>query len=610
MSQIERYLPQFRLREVDHIDVGVPLAQAYEVVRRTDLARSPLIRAFFSLRTLPDRLRGRTPQVASLRLDDIGAPGTGFHILVDEPRSSFVVGAIGRFWEAQIPFTNVAPDRFAAFDELGWGKLAWEIRFEPRGEAATRVILELRVTSTDDASWEKFRSYFRLIGPFSRFIRRHQLELMQRELGDPRSTESERRLPGDDCLAQAKAQITDGITIHARPEAIWPWLVQMGCQRGGWYSHDWLDNGGVPSARRIVPEFQDLEVGDELAATTRNEEGFFVDRLEPGRLLLLHGRFDLQTGHRVRADEPRPLKFWEVSWAFVLEPLDAETTRLVVRVRADFAPPVSLRALAGAAVHPIMEAEQLRNLKRRAEGRLPSHIDRARDVGEGFVGILGFLLDLGTPFLRPVRSHWGVSSEEARRAFPGDERVTEPRWGWTHGIEIDAPVERVWPWIVQIGQDKAGFYSYQWLENLAGCDLQNADSIRDEWQTLRVGDGLRLFPGAPPLPVVALEPGRFFLVSAELDPMTGGPRTAENPERYIKVSWLFLLQPIGAAKTRFISRYRVTYGDDVWTRLAYGPWLVESLGFVMDRRMLIGIKERATKRTAPVRESRPSSPPA
>ena len=593
MTVLDDLLPEPRLREVDHVDVGVPLARAHEAVRHLDLNRSVPVRALFSLRTLAKRLHGESPKADSLRLDDIGAPGTGFHIVRDEP-ASFVVASVGRFWQPDIEFADAPSERFAAFDEPGWGKLAWELRFEPLGEHRTRIVVEVRVTATDDDSWRRFRRYFYLIGPFSRFIRRHVLELAVKELGAPESEELTRPLAGDELVPEARAQVTHGITIDAPPRAIWPWLVQMGCGRGGWYSYDRLDNAGVPSARRILPELQTLRVGDELAASPRSPEGFSVERLEPERALVLHGLFDLEAERRVPRGEARPPEYLEVSWAFVLEPLGPSATRLVVRVRADLMPDRrAARAFRLHVVHRIMQTEQLRNLKRRAEGTLPKHVDTARDVGEGLVGALGMLIDLGTPFLRGMRSHFGLTKEEAARAYPGDGAVPDPRWGWTHGVEIDAAPERVWPWIAQMGQDKAGFYSYQWLENLVGCDIQNSAVVRPEWQRLRPGDAFKLHPTAPPLEVREVEEGRHFLVTAGLEPEAGEPLDAKHAKRGVRVSWLFMVEPLEGGRSRFVSRYRVSYGEDVRERLTYGPWLAESLGFVMDRAMLLGVKSRA-----------------
>jgi proline iminopeptidase len=169
-------------------------------------------------------------------------------------------------------------------------------------------------------------------------------------LGD----EARRPLPGDDVVAGAREQWTNGVTIHAGPEEIWPWLVQMGCTRGGWYSYDGLDNGGAPSAAAIVPELQHVAVGDVLPWTPSSREGFVVCVLEPGRALVLAGT-------------PPP---YRMSWALVLEPVDDDTTRLIARCRGvgkgavmRTVLPLVLRPL-----HFAMQRRQLLTIKERAEG--------------------------------------------------------------------------------------------------------------------------------------------------------------------------------------------------------------------------------------------------
>lgn len=167
-----------------------------------------------------------------------------------------------------------------------------------------------------------------------------------RPLGD----EARRSLPGDE-LVQAKKQWTNGATIRARPSEIWPWLVQTGCGRAGWYSYDRLDNGGVSSADRIITDFQHVEIGDILPWTPTADDGFVVRGVERERTLVLgddQGSF---------------------TWAFVLEPIDETSTRLVTRARAWY------ESLAGRFIivfiwHPIhfgMQRRQLINLKRRVE---------------------------------------------------------------------------------------------------------------------------------------------------------------------------------------------------------------------------------------------------
>jgi hypothetical protein len=132
--------------------------------------------------------------------------------------------------------------------------------------------------------------------------------------------------------------LTHGITIQATPEAIWPWLLQMGCRRGGFYALDLIDNGGAPSAREIHPELQRLHVGQVIPATPDGLDGFEVLALEPHRTLILGGLFDVDANQQIPFASARPTRFWQITWAFVLESLDQKTTRLHVRARAAFPP--------------------------------------------------------------------------------------------------------------------------------------------------------------------------------------------------------------------------------------------------------------------------------
>jgi len=201
------------------------------------------------------------------------------------------------------------------------------------------------------------------------------------------------------------------------------------------------------------------------------------------------------------------------------------------------------------------------------------------------------LAGLLTPFLRETRNHWGLDETTANRAYPGDDLVAAPRWSWTHGIEIDAPADEVWPWVAQVGADRAGFYSYQWLENLAGCRLRNAETIHADWA---IGENgvLFLHPKMPPLRVASIAPGKWFVVHAPFD---GTARAAGKP--WAAVSWLFFVEPLDTMRCRVISRYRCACSEDLRTRLQLGTTFVEPIGFAMDRRMLKGIKERAEKAT-------------
>ena len=232
MNTLDGLIPEPQRLELDHVDVAALPDRTWRVVRHGNLARSPTVRALFSVRTIPARLRGDDVEPTAMRIDDIvSAERPGFRLLA-ESELEVAVGAIGKVWQLDIPFVDVrTAEEFLRFQEPGYAKVAWALRVIPRGESGSRIEVEVRVSATDDESWIKFRRYFRLIGPASRFIRHHLLSSFVSELGAPEAVENERPLPGDDLLPDAAAQMTDGITIKASPEAIWPWLVQRAERR-------------------------------------------------------------------------------------------------------------------------------------------------------------------------------------------------------------------------------------------------------------------------------------------------------------------------------------------------------------------------------------------
>ena len=102
-----------------------------------------------------------------------------------------------------------------------------------------------------------------------------------------------------------------------------------------------------------------------------------------------------------------------------------------------------------------------------------------QNIIEGIGGalLIGVNLVLG-PILRPKRIRWGATDDEVQQTVPGDELVPQPKWSYTQAITIRAPAAEVWPWLVQMGQGRGGFYSYESLENLVGCDIHNTDRPR------------------------------------------------------------------------------------------------------------------------------------
>lgn len=202
--------------------------------------------------------------------------------------------------------------------------------------------------------------------------------------------------------------------------------------------------------------------------------------------------------------------------------------------------------------------------------------------GEAIRGALEIGIALVTPFLRSRRRGWGATDEEIERSYPGDELVPDPKWTANHAISIDATPELVWPWIAQIGQGRGGFYSYEKLENLTGCQIENASTILEEHQRVREGDPIRLHVEMPPMRVAIInEPSALVL--------HGNPSEGDDGAT-LSTTWAFLLlgQPDGT--TRLLSRTRYDHAEDLRSRLMGGPLLIEPVSFVMERKMLGVIK--------------------
>jgi hypothetical protein len=187
------------------------------------------------------------------------------------------------------------------------------------------------------------------------------------------------------------------------------------------------------------------------------------------------------------------------------------------------------------------------------------------------------------PVLHRWRTRWGASRFERQCALPGDELIPRPAWSYTHAIGIDAPREAVWPWLAQIGQGRGGFYSYELLENLAGCRIHNVLELRPELQSLHVGDVVRLHGSGYGPPVARIEPGRALVLGGEPDARGCG------------AIWGFHLFDGPNGTTRLVERGRNAVGGGPVARLAWGPYLTDPIGFVMSRKMLRTIKSLAER---------------
>ncbi len=215
---------------------------------------------------------------------------------------------------------------------------------------------------------------------------------------------------------------------------------------------------------------------------------------------------------------------------------------------------------------------------------------KLRNIVEGIGGAVVMAFAVATPFLRRWRTSWGATGEEIDASLPGDNIVGQPKWQYTQAITIAAPIERVWPWLVQIGQGRGGFYSYEVLENLVGCNIHNADRIIPEFQRLEPGDSVMLHPKVP-YPVVMVDRGRAIVLHYEtrkgLTPVPG-TKAAD----YFESTWLFFLDGRGANSTRMISRFRIDYNPSTRNKLSYG-YFVEPISSTMQQEMLRGMKKRA-----------------
>jgi len=220
-------------------------------------------------------------------------------------------------------------------------------------------------------------------------------------------------------------------------------------------------------------------------------------------------------------------------------------------------------------------------------------MSRLGEIVEGIEGAVLIGLNFALwPILRRWRIRWGATDDEVRRALPGDELVPQPKWSYTQAITIHATAGKVWPWLVQVGQGRGGFYSYEALENLVGCDIHNIDRIVPEFQNLKVGDGVKLAPPMPGFPVAIVEPSRAIVLHG--DTRIGSvPVPASNAKGdYYATTWGFYLIPHDNSTTRLIARMCSDYNTKFANTMMYGPPLVEPISCVMQRKMLLGIKQR------------------
>lgn len=200
-----------------------------------------------------------------------------------------------------------------------------------------------------------------------------------------------------------------------------------------------------------------------------------------------------------------------------------------------------------------------------------------------FLNIVGMLAGLAMlaviviAMLIPWMDRWGATADEIQTSFPGDELVPEPASFVNRAVTIQATPEEIYPWIVQLDAKKGGWYSYTWLEtNLLNCPMVNADRIHEEWQNLKVGDEVNMCPNEPaPPPYIVAQ------IHANQAIVMGHQENGEWVDSY-----QFVIIPQSDGSSRLIIRTRTMAVGGFWTIIHPGV-------FMMERGMLLGIKERA-----------------
>jgi len=201
------------------------------------------------------------------------------------------------------------------------------------------------------------------------------------------ATEDEvtRSLPGDELVLNPKMEATHTITIHASAAEVWPWLVQIGHQRAGWYSYEWIHRlmgiaGSVEhpsrSAERILPQLQDLEVGDIVEIAP--DMGYNVVEIQPKRALVLHIAVETDSFRPFDPKEEMPSNYFNSSWTWFLDERAGDVTRLIVRIRVGYSPGLANALMVHGLMEPgsfVMERRTLLGIKRRVEASTPALVD-------------------------------------------------------------------------------------------------------------------------------------------------------------------------------------------------------------------------------------------
>ena len=173
---------------------------------------------------------------------------------------------------------------------------------------------------------------------------------------------------------------------------------------------------------------------------------------------------------------------------------------------------------------------------------------------------------------------WGATREEAAGPLPGDDLLEKPAIMSTRAVTVNAAPEAIWPWLVQMGPGRGGAYTYDWIQRMFDLDMHSADEILPAFQDLHVGDSWQLGRRGPVLRVAALDPQRSLVLRSD-------------DGQWV---WAFALVPTDGG-TRLISRNRIATAGGAPAARAFTEFFMEPGSLIMERKMLLGIKDRAER---------------
>ena len=173
---------------------------------------------------------------------------------------------------------------------------------------------------------------------------------------------------------------------------------------------------------------------------------------------------------------------------------------------------------------------------------------------------------------------WGAAGDEPTRTLPGDDLLADPDLVSTRAISIGAPAGDIWPWLAQMGPGRGGVYTYDWIENLFGLHMHSVDVVLPQFQNIQVGDAQQLGKHGPVLRVAVADSESALVLRSD-------------DGNWV---WAFCLVPEGS-ETRLISRNRIATPGAPWPSRAFYRYVMEPGSLVMERKMLLGIKERAER---------------